>query len=152
MNATGSSLGINHAGTGDVTDQIDNFAGFESMIFTITAPTLLSSQYHISILSIDFTGVGSAAGADAALVSIDGGGNIKLETGVSGFNGTFDIWTLTGNSLEVSSTITFTAENAIGLGGITFAFVQNNTPEPSVLGLYAMGAGLINLTRRKINA
>lgn len=147
VNATVESLGINHTGAGDDTDQIDNLAGAETLIFTLTAPTL-SSQYYMTILSIDFFEVGPSVG-DAALVSVDGGSDIILETGATDFNGSSDVWTptITPFGYNVNSTITFTAQTSYGLQGITFAFVEK-TPEPGTLGLFALGLGLICATRK----
>ena len=141
VNATSSSLGVNITGNGsDISDQIDAAFG-EELTFTFT----FGPSYMLKLLSIDLLGVGPTTPGDDAHVYINANPPVVLHTGVTGFNGTTDVWTPAGGiPLSSGDTIRFVAGTSFGIQTMTFQVV----PEPVSLCVWIVGTAVC-LCRRK---
>lgn len=141
LNSLSTSFGVDGPASSatDDSDQIDNALG-ESIDFEFVFTDLA-----VSIVSLDFVGVGGTDGGDAVFISINGGTALELETGVSGFSGSSDIYT-PGTPIALSSgdVLTITAEDVAGIEGFTLDVV----PEPTSLALIGLGGLLVARRRR----
>ena len=115
---------------------------------TLTLTWTFAATEMVTLLSMDFSGIGSDA-TDAAFVSINGGTAIQLNTGAADFSGGTDTWTPSGGLAIVSGdTYTFTAADQFDIADI-IVDVTSAVPEPSsaiCLGLFAL-CGVV--TRRR---
>ena len=113
--------------------------------------TLTFTGASFDLVSIDMSGVGSSEGGDAAVIDVDGT-VFSLETGVTDFNGSSDLWSPSPPiSLASGSTVTFTAENAYGLQAISLNIVAIPEPTAALFGsLLAVGLGL-TVGRRRLS-
>lgn len=142
FSANGSGSGVNTAGTS--ADEASELDAGETATFTFS----FSSPTTVSLTSFDFQGVGSAGGGDAALVSVNGGATVTLETGVANFNGSSDTWT-PNIALSSGDTLAISSQDLIRFEAFTLEITA--VPEPSSFALFGL-AGTFLAVRRKRRA
>ena len=89
---------------------------------------------------------GSAGGGDAALLSVNAGANLILETGAANFNGTTDVWS---PNLILSNGDTFrvSAQDSVGLQEISLDVTAIPEPATAMLMGFAL-LGMMKVCRR----
>lgn len=139
--------GVNSGAVNDSASAIDNG---ESLTLTFNFASLSSVQVE----SVNFQGIGSANSGDAALLSVNSGSNIVLETGADDFNGSSDVFSPGAFSsspifLTSGQSLTITAQERVSLQSITFEPIPN--PEPSSVLLFGgyLAASLQRRRRRR---
>jgi len=146
FSANSTTAGINSDGSGDSASALD-------LGETLTLTVTFSSQSVSSVVfkSLSLNGVGSANGNDAAFVTVAGGSTVTLETGVTDFNGSSDVWTPNGGiTLSSGDTIVLSAENTMAMEGASFEV--SPVPEPGhigVLSLALLAPLLLHRARRR---
>lgn len=155
FNALSSQAGVDTDGVSSATDDSDGIDGDdgEELSFTVTFNGAQISS--VSLAEVDLAGVGSASGGDAGLITQNSTLIATLETGVSGFNGSTDVWT-PPSTISVSSgdVFIFGAEANIGIQTITFDVTAVPEPSPLLFSLIAIcGAGIFyRLKRKRVDA
>lgn len=142
LNSLSGSFGVDGPETAatDDSDQIDNALG-EGIEFEFVFSDLL-----VEITELDFIGVGAADGDDAILFAINSNAPTVLETGVTGFNGSTDVFNPpTPISLSSGDVLTLTAEDVAGIQSITLNVAA--IPEPNSI-VIALLAGVAGCSRR----
>lgn len=142
FSANGSGSGVNSAGitAGDGPSELD--AG-ETVTFTFA----FSTPTTVTFSSFDFSGVGPSAGGDAALVSVNGGSDLILETGVANFNGGSDVWT-PNLAFTSGATIRVNAQDTIRFEELTLDIVTA-VPEPSSWAMMVMAGTCVVFCRHR---
>ena len=132
LNAAGTTFGVNAAGTGDQTSQLDGELGNESIEIMFSGP-----------VSATLTSVGVSAFGGADMGAIDIGG-VSTEITTTGTTSPIPAHTeLVGNTL----TISYVAGNGFSLDSLTFHVKA--VPEPSSLLVLGAVAGLGLCSRRR---
>jgi len=119
----------------------------EALTLTFT----FSSFDSIQVESVDFQGVGSANQGDAALLSVNSGPDVVLETGASDFNGSSDTFSPGAFSsaaifLSSGQSLTISAEETVSLQNIAFTPIA--VPEPASILLFG-GYLIASMKRRR---
>ena len=146
LNGTGNNgyFGVNAAGSGDDTDQLDGANGTESIVFSFSE--------DVTLLSMDFNAFGGSGGSGEDRVSI----SIS-----SGFSTTMDGNDFTNDLFETSQlistadtlTIAWVDGGGVGLQSLSVDFTPAIVPEPStyaaIFGLLAFGLTVSYRRRHK---
>lgn len=141
VNATGGSLGVNAAGSGDDTDQLDADLGLESLLFSFND---LPSITSITLTQVGILGFGGddagtlAIGASSEAIAAGTGSAIPAHLN------------LEGSSFLLAYTGT---GNGFGITSLSFDITPAAVPEPAsiaFLSLVVVGTGYCRLRRKRM--